>query len=461
MQFRRFVSVGVILLAGLQASSCANDVGLAGHPEPLSPETPRTEGDGAPGTITVSPETTYQTMDGFGTTMGLFDSPHLNGLAPGASSGGITMTEEQKDTIYDLLYSRTKGIGLDRLRVHLITPGWQSSQGGRMVTDGPFPGPRGPATMEFIRKAQLRNPALRTGFEIGEFDPWINLSTSALEIAKYIKSGLDFARANGHEPDWVGIQNEPSHALPGFSGEKLRDVTIELKGLLERDNYTTRVSAPDDIVDGMGAPKAAVVLADPTARSFVKALSIHLYGDISPTEIASLARKYALPLWMTEYDDQVGGTEIGWASAIVHEMIVTYNCSAVDMLFGFLGSRASGNPYATYITWNSTGTSYEGYTLNPSYYQIGHWSKYVKRGSTRIGAASTNPNVKVSAFMTAGKRVIVLIHEGSASESFRIPAGSYTLIRTQMSGSDRLTDKGRFHETVTLPGSSITTLVEQ
>lgn len=460
MQFRHFVSVGIILLAGLQASSCANDAGLGGQPGPPA-ETPRTEGDGASGTITVNPETTYQTMDGFGTSMRLWDDPHLNGLSPAASSGGLIMTQAEKDTVYDLLYSPDTGIGLNRIRTGVIVPGWQTEEGAKIVADAPFPGPHATDVLDFIQQARRRNAELETGFQIGLFDSWVSVGTDPFAIARYIKTGLDYARLKGHEPDWVGIHNEPSLGAPNFSGENLRDITIALKRLLEADRYSTKVSAPDDVVDGLGAPKAAIILADPTARSFVKALSIHLYGDISPTEIASLAQKYALPLWMTEYDDQLGGNEIGWASAIVHEMIVTYNCSAVDMLFGFLGSQAFGNPYATYITLKSTGTKYDGYTLNPSYYQMGHWSKYVKRGSIRIGAASTNPNVKVSAFMTAGKKVIVLIHEGKASESVRIPPGTYTAIRTQMSGSDRLANKGVFNSTLALPGSSITTLLER
>lgn len=403
----------------------------------------------------------YQTMDGFGTSMRLWDDPHLNGMSPIASTGGIIMTDAEKDTIYDLLYSPTAGIGLSRLRVRLIEPGWQKEEGAKVITDGPYPGPHAAAMLDFIQKALIRNPSLRTGFQVGMFDSWITNSTLPLAVARYIKTVLDYAKSKGHEPDWVGIHNEPSMSPPYFSGENLRDIAIELKNLLKADGYSTKISAPDDLTDGAGAPKAAIILADPDARSSIKALSIHLYGNQSPTGMASLAQQYNLPLWMTEYDDRSGGHEVGWASTIVHEMIVTYNCSAVDMLFGFLGSPAFGNPTATYITLNSVGTAYKGYTLNPSYYQMGHWSRYVTRGSVRIAAASTNPNVKVSAFMKGGKKVIVLIHTGDISESVAIPAGAYRLIRTQMSGSDRLTYKGVFTSAVTLPNMSITTLVER
>lgn len=451
------------LVVALQITSCANETGPTGELPPATEtphgtETPQTEGDGASGTITVDPGKKYQTIDGFGTTMGMFDSPHLNG-SDKFDSGGLVVTEAQKDTIYDLLYSRSKGIGLNRLRVHLVTPGWQPEEGARIVTDAGYP-QTGPAVLDFIQRALLRNPSLRTGFQIGEFDRWITRTTPPIEVARYIKTGLDYARLNGHVPDWVGILNEPSLAPIGFSPESLRDITIALKSLLEADGYSIKGSAPDDVVDGLGAPKAAVILADPQARSFIKSLSIHLYGDLSPTEMAALAKQYGLPLWMTEFDDR-DGRGLSWATNIVHEMLVTYDCAAVDMLFGFIPSAGFGNPYAAYITLNSRGTAYEGYVRNLSYYQTGHWSRYVIRGSVRIGAESSNPEIKVSAFLVEGKKVLVLINTSNSSKNLAIPGGDYRVIRTQASGPDRLADKGVFTARITLPPSSMVTLVER
>jgi len=456
----RLPSLLFSLLTAFLMVSCSGDA----SPNPVEQvppveETPLTEGDGSSGTITVDPGIRYQTMDGFGTSLGMFDDPHLNG-SHDFSGGGLIMTEAQKDTILDLLYSPTKGIGLNRARVHLVTLGWQPTYGARVITDAPPPGPRGQPTMDLIGRATQRNPDFKTGFQIGLYDRWITPATSPLDVATYIKTGLDYARQNGHEPDWVGIQNEPSVASVRFTGANLRDITIALKRLLESDGYSTRVSAPDDINDTVGAEKTAAMLADPEARGFIKSLSIHLYGDMSPTAMLALSKQYGIPLWMTEYFDD-WGDEVTWGAGIVHEMIVNYNCAAVDMLFGWLGSPAFGNPGATYITLNSTGSTYQGYKLNPSYYQTGHWSKYVKRGAVRVAAESTNPAIKVSAFTRNGKRVVVLINMGRVNESVKIPAGAFRVIRTQLSGSDRLTDRGVFSSSIILPERSFTTLVER
>lgn len=460
LRLRSLISLAPLLLTAFPAGACTSDSAVADPGQPAT-ETPVVDGDGGAGVITVSPTTTYQTMDGFGTSMRLWDDPHLNGASVPSATGGLVMTQTQKDTIYDLLYSPTRGIGLNRLRVDMIEPGWQTREGGPVVTEAAYPGPRAPDMVDFIKKALLRNPELRTGFQIGRFDSWIKTATYPLVIARYIKTSLDYARANGHEPDWVGVQNEPSAGAPFFSGANIRDIAIELKNILKTDGYTTRLSIPDDIRDSVGAAKAATILEDPNARSSVEALSIHLYGDESPTAMVALARQYNLPLWMTEYDDRQGDKEIGWASSIVHEMIVTYNCSAVDMLFGFFKAPVGGFNQAAYIALYSNGTTYLGFKPSPAYYEMGQWSKYVTRGSVRIAATSSNPSVKVSAFMQNGKKVIVLIHSGQTSESFAIPAGTYRAIRTQMSGGDRLADKGLFTTAITLPRMSITTLVER
>ena len=134
----------VSLVAALQFVSCANDTGPGEQTPPVTEpppviETPQTEGDGSSGTITVDPSTKYQTMDGFGTTLAMFDSPHMNGVH-NSNVGGISMTEAQKDTIFDLLYSRTKGIGLNRLRVFMIVPGWQATEGAIINADARYPG---------------------------------------------------------------------------------------------------------------------------------------------------------------------------------------------------------------------------------------------------------------------------------------------------------------------------------
>lgn len=428
-------------------------------PPPPPAETPIVDGDGAAGTISVDAATTYQTIDGFGTTMGHWDDPHLTGTP--TSGGAVKTTASQRDAIYDLLYSPTSGIGLNRIRIHMIDQGWQTEERGRIVTDAPFPGPRASDVFNFLDEARERNPELQTFFQMGRFDNWITRDTPPGIVAAYIKTGLDYARSKGYVADWVGVSNEPSLSPPGFSGESLRDIAIVLKRLLKDDGYSSRLTAPDDVVDELGAPKASTMLANAEARAFIGSLSIHLYGDLDPTQTAALAEQYRLPLWMTEYDDRSPDKDLGWASSIVHPMIVTYNCSAVDMLFGFLSSFAYGNRQAEYITLNSTGPTYTGYTLNPAYFQMGHWSRYVKRGAVRIAAASTNPAVKVSAFLKDGKKTIVLIHSGEVSQSVRIPAGAYRLIRTQMSGSDRLTEKGLYTSAITLPKLSMTTLIER
>ena len=456
---RAAVASACFCVLALALPACAESAVEPDTPKPQLPplENPSIGGDGAAGTVTVNTSVTHQTMDGFGTSLVLFNDPHLIGRV--ASDGALVISAAQQRVIHELLYNPVKGIGLNRLRVSISNPGWQTAPGAPIVTDAPYPGPQATTVLNYITTAQLENPALRTGFSIGRFDSWINKTTPPDVIADYIKSGLDYARSKGHQPDWIAVQNEPSLSTSLIPAETIRDVLVLLKRRLEADGFSTKASAPDDVVDELGAPITGVIMANAEARSFVKALSIHLYGDVTPSAMASLAKQYGLPLWMTEFSDRVGGPETGWAS-LIHDLIVNFDCAAVDMLAPFLGANSPFNPSASYITLQSTGLAYEGYSLNTSYYQTGHWSKFLTRGSVRVQASSTNADVKVSAFTRNGKRVVVLIHSGDGPVSIAIPSGTFRSFQTQMSGTDRITDKGLFTTAVILPRRSVTTLVE-
>jgi glucosylceramidase len=469
---RSIRSVVIAIAAGLLIlpTACGNDTSGPGivpsplpapPPPPAAPEVFPSDGDGAAGTIAVDASKRFQVMDGFGTTLMLFDNPHLNGAPVDAVDKALSLTAAQQDEILSLLYDPVRGIGLNRLRMFITGAGWQAQRGGKIVTDAPYPGLQSTASMQFAAKARQKNPDLEIGLETRVFDSWIGISTPAYEIAEYIASGVDYAKSKGFVPAWVGLQNEPSLSGPRFPPQALHDISVMLRRRLDQSGIKTEISAPDDVSDAPGAQHVRAIFSDPEGANSVTSLSIHLYGDLAPDEMRALADQYQRPLWMTEYSDKFDNHETAWAVSIVHDMIVKYNCAAVDMLYGFLGSPANGNPAAAYITLNSSGTTYNGYTLNPAYYQTGQWSRYVPRGSVRIDASSSLADLRVSAFSVGGKNVIVVVNPSATGPSVTIPAGNYRVVRTQMSGTDRLADKGVFSKAVTFPKGSITTLIEQ
>jgi len=391
----------------------------------------------------------------------MFDNPHLNGAATqGDLSLQLKLTNAQQDSIISKLYDPADGIRLNRLRVLPLQPGWQPQRGGAITTQAEYPGPRAGDMMQFVLRARQKNPALEIGIAPSVFDSWVN-TASPSEIAAYIKSGVDFAVSKGIVPQWVGIQNEPSLTPPRFSPQMVHDIAVSLRQKLDASGSTVGISAPDDFTDITAEAHLKALFADDAGRKSVRWLSVHLYDDTWPARTQAFSAQYSLPWWMTEYDDRLADKEVGWASKYINDLIVNYNCSAVDMLYGFLSSQGKGNPSATYITLNANSTSYLGYTLNPSYFEVGQYSRFIGRGSVRIAASSSNTAIKISAFDTGGKNILVMINTSRSAANVSIPRGVYRVVRTQLSGSDRLTDKGLFKRSLTLPERSITTLIEQ
>ncbi len=391
----------------------------------------------------------------------LFDNPHLNGAATSADlTLQLHLSDSVQNEIITRLYDPVYGIHLNRMRLLPLGPGWQRQRGGPIVTDSAYPGPHASAMMDFAKRARQKSVDLQIGIEPTVFDSWVNDAPVA-DVVDYIMSGVSFAVSKGITPQWVGVQNEPTMTPPKMAPQRVHDIAVALRKRLDAAAPTVGISAPDDYNDITGEQHFRAIFADDEGRRSVKWLSIHGYDDTPPQRTAAYSQQYSVPFWMTEYDDRLYDKQTGWATKVIHEYLVTYNCSAVDILFGFLSSQGLGNPNSNYITLNATGNQYLGYTLNPSYYETGQYSKFIPRGAVRIDALSSNAAVKVSAFDVKGKKVIVMINPGATSPSVTIPSGTYRVVRTQMSGTDRLTNRGLFTGAVTLPPASVATLIEQ
>ncbi len=142
-----------------------------------------TGGNGADGIITTAAGTTYQVMDGFGTSQRMFDDPHINGQSPTASTGGMIVPAAAQNEILTKLYSETLGIGLNRFRSHPGKDGWQTTDGGPFTYDTAYPGPQGTKERDYIAKIVAINPNLKFWIQIGQYDAWVRTATVAKTAA--------------------------------------------------------------------------------------------------------------------------------------------------------------------------------------------------------------------------------------------------------------------------------------
>jgi hypothetical protein len=116
---------------------------------------------------------------------------------------------------------------------------------------------------------------------------------------------------------------------------------------------------PDDLNATQAYQRSKIILADPEARQYVKALAFHLYDEplSNVIKMKGLSEQYGIPLWMTEYSQ---GNPFTWANTM-HDLISTYNVTAVDYMFAFSGGR-------DLITLKHNGTRYLGFERNKHFY---------------------------------------------------------------------------------------------
>ena len=97
------------------------------------------------------------------------------------------------------------------------------------------------------------------------------------------------------------------------------------------------------------------------------------------------------------------------------------------------------------------------------YYALAHFSKYIEPGAVRIWAATSgySDTLRVSGFKNPdGSRVIVLVNEGEET-AVRLQDEAQTMQVITSTSEKQLetTFDGAYSEKLTLPGSSITTVI--
>jgi O-glycosyl hydrolase len=275
-------------------------------------------------------------------------------------------------------------------------------------------------------------------------------TTTANDVAEYAEwllAQVRRSRDQGIVLPFLSVANEPSYSRNPMSGAFLRDVIKDLGPRLRAEGFATLFVLSDDVRASDAAAKAQIVLSDPVARPYVGALATHLYDEAVSNvgQLQAIANQYQLPLWMTEFTVGAMGTAglpanaFSWA-ALMHDLIATYNVSAVDYLWGFFG-QWEGNT-TMLVTLNNNGATYQGMTLNKQYYTTGQYSRFVRPGARRIQALSSANTVLTTAYLDRSRLVVVAINTDTVDHTaaftingVALPA-SATVQPTRTSASD-------------------------
>lgn len=427
---------------------------------------------------------TFQRIQGFGSSARAFTDPHLfevDGRSPPPT------TRAQQNAVLDALYVR---LGLTRIRpVQPDTSAGPPPVGIEISNDNANPSVADPSRFNFAGRrlddhATVVARAKARGVTAAWISPlnreaWMGVSPGTSDVAEYAEWLLAQVRRfrnRGARLDYLSVANEPSYSRNQMSGEFVRDVIKNLGPRLKAEGLLVPFVVPDDVRPSSAAAQASVVLDDPVARRYVGALATHLYGEPleSVAQMSSLAQRYNLPLWMSEFAldvmDQIrprgapAATPFDWA-LLMHELLARYDMSAIDYFWGYVGSKgASGSSLLRLV---HDGTTYRGFTRTKVFYYVGQYSRFVRPGALRVAVASSNASVKATAYFRGGTRTVVAINPGSvpATTTLRAAdlAGVRRLNRTRTSARENWARASPVRVrgtsvTVALPPQSVTTL---
>ena len=284
------------------------------------------------------------------------------------------------------------------------------------------------------------------------------------EFAEYLSAFIMLSKVNWDvDIQWISLQNESIfiefYRSCLYHGFGMKEAVRAVSGKFRKEGIRTRLLINEDIlfperVHAFLEP----VFEDPETRDFPGDIAIHRRaGGEELTRWVELTRDFGREYHMTE----TSGHRVTWKGAMnmavdMHEYLVLGNFSS------WIYWQISGN----------TGGSNPGfYTLmlegkpTPKYYAAKHFYRNIRPGALRIGASTEADSLLVSAYKhpATGAMTIVLINNSDKALDIRLDEdpGIPGKFEIHLSTRDELyTDPGRYRpgEVLHIPASSILSL---
>jgi glucuronoarabinoxylan endo-1,4-beta-xylanase len=363
-------------------------------------------------TVSVDADTRAQTMQGFGASLAFY----VNYLTDHPS----------KAEVYDIIF---RNLGLDVLRVGNwyqtgtvdaqtveVVQQARASLGAapRLVMSSWSP----PASMKSNNDTKNGGTlAQQNGaFAYDAFGDWW-----ASALAAYAAAGV--------VPDYVSVQNEPDFQA---TWESCRLGATETA---TRAGYAPALAAVSARLAGLGSPpqllgpelasaangRVQTYLASVSADS-LGGIAHHLYGggteaDGPDSYLATMqdvaASAGGKPIFMTEFGPQAPDPlDTAW---LIYNAVTVEGVSAY-LYWGLVwAAPAAGSPPQGLVTVENpydrgSWTTTKGYIINPTFFALEHYARWIDAGWQRVGASSTADAVKASAFASPdGSRVTVVL----------------------------------------------------
>jgi len=401
-------------------------------------------------TITVSDQTTYQEMDGFGFALTGGSALHLNSMG----------SSQRADLLNELFGSN--GIGISYLRVSVAASDLDAE---------PFSYDDLPAgqtedlnldhfsiakdqenLIPILKEILAINPDIKILGSPWSAPSWMKTSNSTIGgnlkpeyysvYANYLVKYVQVYEAEGITIDALSVQNEPHHdsnnpSMRMEANEMANFVKNNLGPAFTSANIDTKIIVWDHNADNVNYPIS--IFNDSEANQYIDGSAFHLYaGSINNLSQVHNAHPdknlYFTEQWVSSTGDFGGdlawhmkniviGASRNWCKNVIH-----WNLTSNPQLEPHTPGGCTQCLGGLTINGNSV-------TRNVGYYIIGHASKFVPAGSTRIQSSTSSsfPNV---AFKTpSGKIVVIVLNDSGAENSINIDVTSEPITATLPTGA--------------------------
>jgi len=280
------------------------------------------------------------------------------------------------------------------------------------------------------------------------------------EYGAWLRAGVQKYADAGVQLYALSAQNEPAfeeyYNSTVYTPEQYRDM-IKIAAPIVKATYpNVKFFGAEDMLAAWAArPFIGRIMADTMARRLCDIIAVHGYSDgVNPTPSSQAASLWSglgtnlfnvgKPLWMTE----TSGTGSDWAGAV----------ESVNSVFAAVRyGKLKG-----WVWWYGSGDLVTTTALTKKGYALKHFYRYVRPGAVMYNVTDASAsNLFVAAFSHATEHTmtLVVINMGGAQTLNISGTGLPSQFQKfQTTSSDNCRDMGTTGTSVSLAGSSITTL---
>ena len=403
-------------------------------------------------TIEVNEAQKYQTVDGFGFSLTGGSAEVINNLNP----------EKKQELLQKLFGTSETGISISYLRISIGA----SDLDGNTFSYNDLPSGQTDLNLDqfslapdeenlipLLKEILAINPSIKIMGTPWSPPIWMKDNNSTVGgslqskyynvYANYLVKYIQEMKDRGINIDAITPQNEPLH--PGnnpsmymSAAQQASFIKNALGPAFKAANVTTKIIIYDHNCDNPNYPIS--ILNDADAKEYIAGSAFHLYaGDISALSTVKNTHPDKDVYFTEQYTSSDGdfAGDLKWH--LKNVVIGSMRNWSKNALEWNLANDATFGPHTdggcTTCKGAITVTSTSSYTQNVGFYIIGHASKFVPTGSTRI-ASTIVGNLHNVAFKTPnGKNVLIVENDGNSSEIFNVKYNGKWFVSSLDSGS--------------------------